>query len=156
MDVIWWVVSVHWALIPRPLLTGWIQVSRKCPPTGLSWPFSSPPFPRSCRTWFGPWFRILPGLVSPTTSLPERIGPITPQAQPDQSSLSSRERSSKRRFDEQPPTPPLLLALSSSPPQAENRPRWKTWIAGPWHSAPLSVGPLIPRLSCSHPISSVY
>lgn len=57
---------------------------------------------------------ILPGLVSPITFLPERIGPITPQPQPDQSSLSPRERSSKRRFDERLPLLP--------PPQAENRP----------------------------------
>lgn len=92
---------------------------------------------------------ILPGLVSPTTSLPGRIGPITPQPQPDQSSLSPRERRSKRRFDEQPPLP--LLS-----PGGEPRPRWKTWIAGPWHCALLSDRPLIPRLSCSHPISSVY
>lgn len=129
------------------------QVCRKCP---FSSPPLLPPSSPSCWTWFGPVIWILPGLVSPTTTLPERIGPITPQPQPDQSSLSPRERSSKRRFDEQPPSPlsspPLLLPLH----QAENRPRWKTWIAGPWHSAPLSDRPLIPRLSCSHPISSVY
>lgn len=48
--------------------------------------------------------------------LPERIGPITPEPQPDQSSLSPRERSSKKRFDEQPHPPHLSLSLSVLPP----------------------------------------
>lgn len=74
-------------------------------------------------------------------SAPRRIGPIT--APPDRSSLSPRERSSKKK---------ALLMNSPRPRPPPPGP----WIAGPWHSAPLSDRPLIPRLSCSHPISSVY
>lgn len=97
-----------------------------------------------------------PRLSHRVPPLPQRIGPITPQPQPDQSSLPSRERSSKKALWW---TPPLLHPPPSLPPppfRQRTGPDEKTWIAGPWHSAPLSDRPLIPRLSCSHPISSVY
>lgn len=101
--MIWWIVSMHCCVMFPVASRRLIQVSRKCPPTDLSCPFSSllllllP----QLLDLIWPVIWILPGLVSPTTSLPGRIDPITPQPQPDQSSLSPRER----RFDEQPPPP---------------------------------------------------
>lgn len=141
-----------------------IQVSiprgRKCP-SPLCWLpifITLPPHLPSLLDLIWPRDLDSPGprLSHRVPPLPQRIGPITPQPQPDQSSLPSRERSSKKALWW---TPPLLHPPPSLPPPPFRRrtgPDEKTWIAGPWHSAPLSDRPLIPRLSCSHPISSVY
>lgn len=121
-----------------------IQVSRKCPPTDTSCLFSSPPpphflsFPKQLDLiWPVIW--ILPGLVSPTTSLPWRIGPITPQPQSDHSSLSLRERRSKRRFDEHPPS-----LLSSPLPRRRTAAQMKD----------LNSRPTAPRSPLGSPLNS--
>ena len=103
------------------------------PPHFADCPFSSP-FPRRPPSLLDLiWPRDLdspgPRLSHRVPPLPQRIGPITPQPQPDQSSLGSRERSSKKGALMNTPCPPPPLPPPSSPPssllQAENRPRWK-------------------------------